>query len=89
MTGDTAKLLGDFTRVGWESDIAADAVSFTACRFLGVGRFETHPCATADDALAIIKASNAPARKWMIYAINAAGRETLIWSGGQPVKPGA
>lgn len=88
---DPAKLLAPTTRVEYEAAVVAGAVSFSASRFMGRGRYDSRPAATLAEAraLALLIAADAgdpSIGRILIYAINAAGRQVLVEAGGKPVE---
>lgn len=78
-----SNLLGGFDQGRWEEEIAADAVSFTASKFLGMGQYETRPAATLAEARQHAIDMGGP-RKVMIYAIATDGRQVLVEANGKP-----
>lgn len=79
------RLIGPTSREEYEAAVLANAVEFTACRFLGAGHYATRRAATLAEARA--HADELGRDRSLIYAINAAGRSVLVEAGGKPVKP--
>jgi hypothetical protein len=82
-SSDAAKLLGHTEREEFEAAVLAGAVSFSATRFMGRGRYDTREAPTLDGAREHAKAMGVD--RVMIYAINAAGRQVLVEAGGRPI----
>lgn len=83
LSHDAAKLLGHTEREDFEAAVAAGAVEYTATKFLGRGQYETRR--SPDLAGAIAHEQAMGVTRVMVYAINAAGRQTLVRGGGRPI----
>lgn len=79
-----SSLINRTTLSEFNEAVAEEAVSYTASKFLGRGKYDTRPAKTLAAARRHAKAMGV--EQTMIYAINKEGRQVLIEAGGKKIK---
>jgi hypothetical protein len=64
----------------YEASIIARADHFTACRFLGQGKYDRLKAPTQE---AVVAEAEASGGRWMIYAVTAEGRSVHVRNVGR------
>lgn len=88
--GGYGSLISGTDRRKYEDAVIAEAVKFTATRFMGRGRYDTREASSLPEAEVKAKeiandAGDKDVGRVMIYAINKAGRQVLVMAGGKMV----